>query len=212
VDKQTVPMDVMSAASQQGLDMMKDGPALRQSMLDAQAEVDAQIKTLLGDQGYAEYQNYQQTLPQRGIANRLQQSLSYTSTPLSDDQASQLIQILAQNPGANPMAKLGGDATYSGNTVVFSGRGAAVGGGATTTVTVGGPGIVLGGAALGGGLISDAAVTQAQTILSPPQVQALQQLQHMQQTEAQAGLKMIQGLGAASAAPKAGAAPGSDGG
>ena len=64
---------------------------------NAQAEVDDNIKTTLGDTAYAQYQTYEQTQPERNLVTQLQQRLSYSATPLTDDQANQVIAIMSAN-------------------------------------------------------------------------------------------------------------------
>jgi len=156
VQKQQAIMDARQAAIEQGINPRTDPDAFQQAVAQAAAAVDSQIQAALGDAGYAQYEQYQQTLPQRNTTNQLQQSLSYTSSPLTDDQAAQLIQILTQSAPAN------------------SGEGGGGGGGMFF-----GPG---GG---GGAPITNQAITLAQGILSAPQIQALQQLQQQQQVRQQ---------------------------
>ena len=157
VQKQQALMDAAQAAREQGLNPRTDPEAYAQAMGQAEAAVDSQIQAALGDAGFAQYQQFQQTLPQRNTVNTLQQSLSYTSAPLTDDQANQLIGILAQTapPSANPAGM---------NMAAAFGRMAGIGGGSP---------------------ITDQAITLAQGVLSPPQVQALQQLQQQQQVQKQ---------------------------
>ena len=103
VQRQQARQDATLAAAQQGMTMRNDPQGLQQAVTAAQDSVDEQIKTELGEAGFAQYQQFEQTLPQRNMANRVQMSLSYTATPLSDDQASQLTQLLVQNAqGASP--------------------------------------------------------------------------------------------------------------
>jgi hypothetical protein len=158
VQKQQAMMDARQAAIEQGINPRTDPDAFQQAVAQASAAVDSQIQAALGDAAYAQYEQYQQTLPQRNTTNQLQQSLSYTSSPLTDDQATQLIQILAQSAPAG-----GGNG----------------GGGFGNMLGGGGPG---GG---GTGPITDQAITLAQGVLSAPQVQALQQLQQQQQVRQQ---------------------------
>ena len=158
VEKQTAIADVLAAARAQGIDPRSDPQQFRQLISDTQAEVEANIKSTLGDAGYAQYQQYQQTLPQRNVVSQLEQSLSYTSTPLTSAQSDQLIQILASN---SPTP------TATGNTRASIMAGLGIGGpGQTTTIT-------------------DAAITQSQSVLSAAQVSALQQLQQTQQVQQQ---------------------------
>jgi len=170
VQRQQAAMDAVQAAREQGINPRSDPAAFQQAVAQAQATVDSQIQATLGDAGYAQYQQYQATLPQRNTVNQLEQSLSYTATPLTGDQASQLVQILAQaapSPGSasgqgNPMAAL------------FPGGGPMGGGGAG---------------------ITEQAVTLAQGVLSAPQLQALQQLQQQQLVRQQMQQLMRAGRG-----------------
>lgn len=66
-----------------------------------QEGINAEIPALLGDDGYAQYQNSEATRGQRIVVDRLRQSLSFTSTPLSEEQASELVQVLYRNSPAN---------------------------------------------------------------------------------------------------------------
>jgi hypothetical protein len=91
-ERQQSTMDAVNAGTQQGLDL----PALRQAVAAAQADLDTQIGALLGDAAYAQYQQYTQTTPQRNTIGQFQSILAETPVPLTADQTSQLIQILAQ--------------------------------------------------------------------------------------------------------------------
>ena len=152
LEKQNAMRDVMLSARDQGLNPRTDRDAINQLIQQSNADVDSQIQSTLGPQGFAQYQTYEQTLPQRNTVTQLQQSLSYTSTPLNDTQANQLIQILSANSAQNNNANNG------------------------LRGLLGGPG--------GQARVTDAAVTQAQGVLSQPQVAALQQLQQQQQAQA----------------------------
>lgn len=156
LEKQNAARDVLTSARDQGLNPRTDRDAINQLLQQSNAEVDSQIQATLGPEAYSQYQNYQQTLPQRNTVTQLQQSLSYTNTPLTDAQANQLIQIMASaapqnnNANGNPRA------------------------------------LLFGGGGIGGqARVTDAAITQAQGVLSQPQVAALQQLQQQQQAQAE---------------------------
>ncbi len=155
LEKQTVMQDVMMAAREQGLDPRTDPENFRKLVSTAQAEIDASLKAVLGDQAFTHYEQYQQVQPQRNVLSQLQQSLSYTDAPLSDTQAAQLMQILAST--ATSVAGGGGPPE--------GGRG---GGGA-------GP----------AALITTQTIAQAQAVLTSTQLQALQQLQQTQQAQQQ---------------------------
>ncbi|MDB6170145.1 MAG: hypothetical protein JWM88_3009 [Verrucomicrobia bacterium] len=177
VEKQTAMADVLAAARAQGMDPRSDPQGFRSLISETQAEIDANIKATLGDAGFAQYQQYQQTLPQRNVVSQLEQSLSYTNTPLTAAQSDQLLQILANNSPAT-------SAGASNRAAVVNGLG--IGPGPTARVT-------------------DTAVAQSQGVLAPAQVQALQQLQQTQQAQAQLAQAMRNQFGGA--APAAPAAP-----
>ncbi len=167
LEKQTVMPDVMAAAREQGVDPRENPQEFRKMVAAAQADVDGSIKSLLGDESFANYQQYQQTLPQRSVVNQLQQSLSYTNAPLSTTQGDQLVQILAST-APQPTAGAGGMPPEMGGRGGFGGGpGGGMGGGPVTAP------------------ITTEAVALAQQVLSTPQLEALQQLQQTQQAQEQ---------------------------
>jgi len=162
-DKQQAMMDTLQAAREQGIDPRSDPDGFKTLMSQAVAQTDANIQQALGDAGFQAYQQYQQTLPERNVVNSLQQSLSYTQTPLTDDEANQVISLLSQNQPQR------------------AGNGTA----GTSTGGTPGPGVM---ALINGGgnaRVTDDAVTQASTVLSAPQVSALQQIEQQQQAQQQ---------------------------
>ncbi|MBI5381532.1 MAG: hypothetical protein HZA31_06490 [Opitutae bacterium] len=180
VEKQNMVRDVMAAARDQGLDMRQNRDQIGAMIQQSQAEVDSNIKSAIGATAFADYQQYEQTQPQRNLVNQLQQQLSYTATPLTETQAEQLVQILKQNAPASSTST-----NFVSNTVML---GAPPPGGSSALPNVnvmvapGGGTVVTSMQPPGGGTaITDQAVAQAQSVLSPQQVQALQQLQQQQQ-------------------------------
>ncbi|WP_415907670.1 hypothetical protein [Oleiharenicola sp. Vm1] len=149
--------DVMAAARSQGLTGRENRDELRALVQNAQNEVDNNIRAAIGDAAFAQYQNFEQTQPQRTVVSQLQQRLSYTDAPLSDAQTEQLVQLLAtttdqKNPSAGGVRTPAGRIGFGGN---------------------------------GGAQITDQAVAQSASVLSASQQQALQQLQAEQQAQAQ---------------------------
>ncbi len=120
VEKQNTTRDIMMSARAEGLN---DRSEINKLVSTAQAELDAQIQSTLGTDGYAQYQQYEKTAPQRNLVNQLAQSLSYTSAPLNDTQNKQLVDILASTAPADTNQRR----TFGG----FGGAGA----GPTATVT-----------------------------------------------------------------------------
>lgn len=180
VEKRTAMMDVMAAARGQGINPRSNPEAFAKLTADAQAEIDANIRSTLGETGFAEYQNYEQTIPQRNVVNQLEQRLSYSSTPLTAQQSDQMISILAattkssSKPNAVPAPLTAvGTATFGGG---------------------------------GGSRITDATINQALGVLAAPQVDALRQLQQEQQAQAALNAQMrnrFQGTGTATTSPTA---------
>lgn len=165
VEKGNAILDVMSAAREQGLNRRSDRDAFNKLVADAQADVDASIRSTLGESAFNQYREYEQTLPQRAIANQLEQRLSYTSTPLTPDQSTQLVRILA---AANPNQP-GRNETMA---VVAN----------------------LGGVNLPGGAgrvtVTDAVINQSLGVLAGPQIDALRQIQQEQQAQAELNAAM----------------------
>jgi hypothetical protein len=162
VEKRSSTSDVRSAAREQGLNTRKDRATYEKLVADAQAEIDASIRDTIGEAGFAKYENYEKTLPQRNTVNQLEQRLSYSSTPLSSQQAEQLVAILAaadQGASTNVM-----NAPIPG---MGPGPFAIQARGRDTRIT-------------------DATINQALGVLAAPQVEALRQLK--QEQEAQSAL------------------------
>jgi hypothetical protein len=78
---------------QRGLQMAADDQkAVAQANLDT---LDAGLAELLGEEGYASYEEYQGSLSQRRTVDNLNRKLSYSGTPLSDEAAENLISMMA---------------------------------------------------------------------------------------------------------------------
>jgi hypothetical protein len=163
-DKQQALMDVMQAAREQGINPRTDPDGFKTLVDQAVAQVDTNIQQALGDSGYQQYQQYQQTLPERNVVNTLQQQLSYTQTPLTDDEASAMISLLQQN-----QPQRAGSGTSGTNT------GGETGGPSLMALVNGG----------GNARVTNDAITQASSLLSAPQIAVLQQIQEQQQAQQQ---------------------------
>lgn len=171
VDRQSAGLDVLNAAQSQGLDGLREPGALVGLVAETQAGIDGEIRQLLGDSGFATYESYQQTLPQRTVVNQLAERLSYTSAPLSDTQKEQLVTIFAADAGSTGGGLRGVAADVSAQTSPVLIGGMTAGGARMIATTA------------GGGLLTEGAVAQSQGVLSPPQYEALQQLQREQQQQ-----------------------------
>jgi RNA polymerase sigma factor (sigma-70 family) len=172
-------LDFMSSLHTHGFgigNLPKDpeGQALFQQLLaEKQArsqELQGSIRELLGDEGFRKLQQYSATLPERNVAEQLAGRLYSTDAPLTGPQAESLMQVLAQNrfapqPAASPRNTMNG-AVVSPD--AFKARvGQAMQQGGMNLLDWAAP-------------ITDAALAQARTVLSPAQFEVLQQVQAQQ--------------------------------
>lgn len=180
-ERRTALLDIAAVARDQGVDLRNNAPGLQQLVATTQEEINRSIKGVIGDAGFAQLTAFEQTAAQRNTVSELQQRLSYTGAPLTTAQSDQLVQILAANPAPRPAPA----------TTPLSPAP-----GALPTGLPDGAGLrMLGGPAASTATITPAAVTQSQSVLSPPQVSALQQLQQQQQAQQQLRQLVTETLG-----------------
>lgn len=171
VEKQASVMDARAAARAQGLTGPENRDALRQAIANAQAEVDNSIRSTLGEAGFAQYQMYEQTLPERNRVAQLEQRLSYSSSPLTDTQTNQMVALLAANNQSTSQKTNTGSTPNAASTGVRNGGAQFRNGSGNVAIT-------------------DAVITGSQGILTGPQMAALVQLQQEQQAQAQLAAQM----------------------
>jgi RNA polymerase sigma factor (sigma-70 family) len=140
--------------------------------MEKQIPLDLQnnMRALLGDAGFQQYQTYTRVLPLRNTVAEVASRLYDTDTPLTPVQAAQLTDIMKENPFRLP------ERGFQGNTVAGAFVPVAVYNGAKTQLNL-----------QGGSTftewhepVSDAAATRATAILSAPQLAALRQVQEQQ--------------------------------
>lgn len=189
LDRQNVARDVIHAGREQGLSMPELQANLPAMIEKTNAAVDENIRSLLGDESYAQYQNYQSTLPQRSIAEQLASRLNSTADPLSSQQLEQLVQILAAN--TTPVTPTTTDPTGPG----VAGDHVIVG---NSEFAANGPGPVFAFGAAGmlsnPSPLSDEAIAQSGSVLTPAQLAALQQIQAEQQAAQAMSQRMMSSL------------------
>lgn len=171
-DKQNAFVDALVAARDQGLSG-KDARVMANAVAKAtQKDIDASIKSLLGDQGYSQLRNYERTQPQRETVAQLAQRLSGTATPMSAQQQEQLVEVMAASTRQeNSAAKAAAGAGQKPANLV------------KTVPALPGALSNLGTSFAGSAVISSSAVKNANTFLSDPQITALKQLQQEQQAQ-----------------------------
>jgi hypothetical protein len=144
---QTVAGAVTPLLPSDGSDPAAAMPAIRQAAVNAQMAVDAQIQAQFGAAVATQYEQYQQTFPQRNTIDQLAMVLGNGPAPLSEAQYSQMVQLLAQtqlpDDGGGPQRIIFGSVNYHSR-------------------------------------ISDQTIAAASSVLSPAQVQVLQQIQKQQ--------------------------------
>jgi hypothetical protein len=96
IDKNQAAMDVAVSSVQQGLDPLADPAQFSTMVGNSKAGIEDQIKGLLGETGYAQYQAYDRGEQQYQVLSNLAQSLMYSEDPLKADQVAKLEQLMAQ--------------------------------------------------------------------------------------------------------------------
>jgi hypothetical protein len=88
----------------QGMFGGKDGAAedATKQIADSKKQTDAEIKALLGDERFAQYQEYQKSVGERMQLDQLRNQLASANMPLDDAQAAQLMQIMKDEKAASP--------------------------------------------------------------------------------------------------------------
>lgn len=160
VEKQTSVLDARNAARAQGLTGPENRDALRQVIANAQTEVDNTIRSALGEATFAQYQSFEQTVPERNLVAQLQQRLSYSTSPLTEAQSNQVVALLTianQNRGNAQSTFTTGTTTRTGQALYRS-----------SSVP-----------------ITDAVIAGSINILTSTQISALTQLQQEQQAQAE---------------------------
>lgn len=165
IDKQQAVGDANRSAL--ALGMGQD--AAYRGIATGQAAINADIRALLGESGYAQYQGYEETRGQRVVVDQLRQALAHTAAPLGEEQAAEVVQVLYRNsPPANPPTTNGVGAQVAAGLRVRD---------------LSAP-------------ISDQNLIEVQGLLSSPQMDALRLLQQ-QQRERQRISRKLKQLGSA---------------
>jgi hypothetical protein len=98
-DKQLVISDVAVAALQNGGDLRADPDAFQTLLVTAKAGIEDQMRSLLGDGGYAQYLAFTQDIVSSNSMIRMQRVLANTPDVLTDDQSTQLKLLLSRTDG-----------------------------------------------------------------------------------------------------------------
>jgi hypothetical protein len=85
-ERQSVVTDAIAAELQQGMSPFQNLDDFRQIVANAQAEVNSSIQAALGESGYSQLTNYDETALFRNATTRLQNDLIATNNALSENQ------------------------------------------------------------------------------------------------------------------------------
>jgi RNA polymerase sigma factor (sigma-70 family) len=97
VEKERLGIEVLEVKKSLGISSDPNLELYREGMDRGQQDVDADIKTLLGDSKYAQYTEYRMDLVQWTAVNAITRRLQGTSTPLTEDQAGKLVVLLRES-------------------------------------------------------------------------------------------------------------------
>jgi hypothetical protein len=86
--------DNATNAMMQGLAMMSgtNNAGATSAIADAQKSLQDQMRSLLGDAGFAQFQDYQTTIPDRQLLDSMK--TGFAENPLTDDQQQRLLQLM----------------------------------------------------------------------------------------------------------------------
>ena len=99
IDKQQLVSDVAVAAIQNGVDPRTDPDAFQALLMAGKAGIEGQIRSFLGDNGYAQYLAYDQGIVSSNSLIRVQRILANTPDVLTEEQSVQLTQLLSSGSG-----------------------------------------------------------------------------------------------------------------
>lgn len=93
-DKRQSAVDVVVVAFQRGEDLSQKPTRYREIVAGAKAELESQIKTLLGDEKYAQYRDYDTNVAQANVLRNVELSLRGSLEPLTSEQGDRVKALL----------------------------------------------------------------------------------------------------------------------
>ncbi len=170
VEQQNISRDVLMAARKEGM-TRENRDEIEALIKVTKDEGNAAIKTLLGEELYAQYSQFKQTGNERSVVDQVEARLSYSASPLSTKQTEQLVQLLAQSTPAPAAGTESGNRERKMLTSENASRLPFPSGTLTRNAS-------------SGAAINDQVITQAAAFLSQSQIDALRQIQAEQQAQA----------------------------
>jgi hypothetical protein len=106
IDKRLVAVDMTVAQVQQNQNPMSDLADFQDMVGAARTGIEGRIQELLGEQGYADYRDYDRNFSQNSNLAQIDDALRNSASALSDDQRDRLRQLLQDNNAARLNPKL----------------------------------------------------------------------------------------------------------
>jgi hypothetical protein len=106
IDKRLVAVDMTVAQVQQNQNPMSDLASFQDMVGAARTGIEGRIQELLGEQGYADYRDYDRNFSQNSNLAQIDDALRNSASALSDDQRDRLRQLLQDNNAARLNPKL----------------------------------------------------------------------------------------------------------
>jgi RNA polymerase sigma factor (sigma-70 family) len=178
-EQQTGSLDLLAMLHDKGYSL-ENLPAQEQGTVikivtDMTRRREATERAILGDEGYKAYYDFRGTVTARNVADQVASQLYDTKEPLTGSQAEALVEILRQTPH-DPAAASDPGNRVNGITVTKQARQARL----QEETRPGGLSVIERLEP-----ITDAAITRAQAVLTPAQLEVLKQVQARQATEFQ---------------------------
>jgi hypothetical protein len=105
-DKRQIATDVAVASFQQGEDPTRDPNGFQERLATTREGIEAEIKALLGEAHYAQYQDYDRSVSQLNALNNLELALRSRGEPMSSEQLAQMKAVLQDSDSTRINAKL----------------------------------------------------------------------------------------------------------
>jgi chromosome segregation ATPase len=106
IEKKQAAIDVAAASFQQGEDPRNDPATYKAAVVATKEKIEDEIQSLLGDDNYARYINFDRSTGQNNVVSNLSSVLRNTETPLNAGQQELLRQSLQQHETGRITAKV----------------------------------------------------------------------------------------------------------
>ncbi len=166
VERQLSTLDVLRAAQTQGLNPATNSEELSVLAGSIQSEIDEGIRTLLGSEAFSRYEDFNENSGAYGLLDQIERRLGYTNAPLQVTQTDALMRIIQET--AKPVER-----PFPPRAAGMAFQATAGSGPLVTMLGPGGP----------QPQITEQTIAAAQGVLTPSQIEALNQILAEQQNQ-----------------------------